>query len=226
MDSDIKKKENQYYIVLSYEMLREAAIGEGYENIIFCEDGLLSEEQIDTIKNSGRAVAFVSFLDDDFTTELSQQLETFQPKRVRYAVENFIYDPDFDHPDEEKKRERSLEFFKNRLHEGALIDRGLILDTDYSGRCGNCAASLGDNDKYCRVCGTERGKGKFEPFKNMMLLGYGPPTKLKYKCSSCGDVWVEFERLGKETTYCPKCGADRIEKTDETQLDWDDIVGK
>ena len=40
------------------------------------------------------------------------------------------------------------------------------MSTDYEGRCGNCHGFLGEEDKYCRYCGTRRGEGAFEPRKS------------------------------------------------------------
>lgn len=82
----------------------------------------------------------------------------------------------------------------------------IMLETDYTNRCGNCHAYLRPEDKYCRYCGTKRGKGRFKPFENIIECVYGPTVKRKYKCSSCGHIWVVGMMGGDNSRYCPQCG--------------------
>lgn len=80
------------------------------------------------------------------------------------------------------------------------------LITDYTGRCGNCHKNLGEKDKYCRYCGTPRGEGKFEPFRNEVYCVYAPPMTTRHKCKECGYSWT-VKTLGKDNAkFCPKCG--------------------
>lgn len=77
--------------------------------------------------------------------------------------------------------------------------------TDYEGRCGNCHSFLGKSDKYCRYCGSRRGEGAFEPYKNFLECEcvYGPmPTYSLIQCTKCQKTW---EVSGNED-YCPDCG--------------------
>lgn len=85
-----------------------------------------------------------------------------------------------------------------------------MLETDYTNRCGNCHAYLRPEDKYCRYCGTKRGKGTFKPFKNIIECVYGPTVKRKYKCSSCGYIWVVGVMGGDNSRYCPQCGKKKV----------------
>ena len=87
-------------------------------------------------------------------------------------------------------------------------------------RCGNCGSYLNPEDKYCRYCGTQRGKGKFSPELNARDVEcvYGPPVKTVRRCTACGHRW-EMHSLGRdESKYCPQCGSAAI-KTVETQLE-------
>lgn len=81
-----------------------------------------------------------------------------------------------------------------------------MLETDYTNRCGNCHAYLRPEDKYCRYCGTKRGQGSFKPYKNIIACVYGPTVKKKYKCTSCGHIWVVGMMGGDNSRYCPQCG--------------------
>ena len=63
-----------------------------------------------------------------------------------------------------------------------------------------------DTDKYCKFCGTPKGEGKFEPYKNMILVVYGPPITLKYMCNQCNAKWNSFGvSVEDEIKYCPQC---------------------
>ena len=79
-------------------------------------------------------------------------------------------------------------------------------DADYTNRCGNCHTRLSEEDKYCPVCGTKRGMGKFEPFYNPTLFAYGPFIKSLYHCRRCGHTWYSDILGEEELRYCPECG--------------------
>jgi RNA polymerase subunit RPABC4/transcription elongation factor Spt4 len=81
------------------------------------------------------------------------------------------------------------------------------LSTDYEDRCGNCQSFMEESDKYCKYCGTAKGAGKFEPYKNTILVLYGPPITLKYNCNQCNAKWNVTGVLlnDEEVKYCPQC---------------------
>lgn len=80
------------------------------------------------------------------------------------------------------------------------------LCTDYEGKCGNCHSSLGQEDAYCRICGTKRGEGAFAPYSNIMQCIYGPmPQERNHKCLKCGYSWKNCVMVDRDK-YCPKCG--------------------
>ena len=98
--------------------------------------------------------------------------------------------------------------------------------TDYEGRCGNCHEPLMDGDKYCRHCGTKRGKGKFKPYQNLMQCIYGPrPVERTRQCTKCKKIWKTMQMIDNEN-YCPYCGArsriieEDVEKKSEINF-WD-----
>lgn len=74
--------------------------------------------------------------------------------------------------------------------------------------CGNCHAPLGENDAYCRVCGTKAGEGAFEPFQNLMQCIYGPmPVTRTHTCPACGYGWTTYVMIDKDR-FCPRCGTE------------------
>ena len=83
------------------------------------------------------------------------------------------------------------------------------LSVDHEGRCGNCHEIMDENDKYCKRCGTKRGEGKFLPYQNTVCYLYGAPLKKKYKCSSCGHIWIVNAAGWKDSLYCPQCGKEQ-----------------
>lgn len=89
---------------------------------------------------------------------------------------------------------------------------------DYENRCGNCHAILKEDAKYCSVCGTERGKGKFLPADNEMYCVYGPPIETKLVCKKCGFSWVDSSLGRSKENYCPKCGNNELDKTERMEM--------
>ena len=79
--------------------------------------------------------------------------------------------------------------------------------------CKNCNCILGEDDKYCQVCGTKKGEGKFIPSKNNSIILYGPITTNYFKCKKCKYKWrVELVYGGVDVSYCPHCGTKKIKK--------------
>ena len=76
-------------------------------------------------------------------------------------------------------------------------------------RCGRCGKYLGD-DRYCRVCGTKRGIGKYEPDMECMECIYGPePIDRTHKCKKCGNKYTVALMVDNER-YCPRCGGETV----------------
>ena len=74
--------------------------------------------------------------------------------------------------------------------------------------CGNCSYLVNKDDKFCRKCGTEIGKGKYRPENDLMECIYGPPpVRREHICQSCGYSWTTIRMIDNEKK-CPKCGGD------------------
>jgi len=78
-------------------------------------------------------------------------------------------------------------------------------------RCGKCWRYLGDEDNFCRKCGTKRGDGEFNPEDNVMYPVYGPPpVDFKFQCKSCGLSWTE-KLMVNCNRFCPRCGKENLD---------------
>ena len=74
-------------------------------------------------------------------------------------------------------------------------------------QCGNCHAYIQEGDKYCRICGTKVGDGRYEPYQDLMECIYGPmPITRKHFCKKCGYSWTTCLMIDNEE-YCPQCGS-------------------
>ena len=80
---------------------------------------------------------------------------------------------------------------------------------DYENRCGNCHLLMHPDDRFCRHCGTPKGRGAFLPYRNEINCVYGPPTKEVVICHSCGHRWVTLGLGGDESKFCPECRSKR-----------------
>lgn len=85
-------------------------------------------------------------------------------------------------------------------------------------RCKNCHYEMLSNDKYCIKCGTERGKGTFDPSTNVIDILYGPPVKRKFKCLACGNIWITGAL--DENQYCSQCGKKTDNLIEDKTLDF------
>lgn len=73
-------------------------------------------------------------------------------------------------------------------------------------QCGNCHFCMEEGDQYCRLCGTKRGEGNFEPYKNITKYIYAQELKeRKHICQKCGYKWKTIKMEDKEK-FCPRCG--------------------
>lgn len=114
-------------------------------------------------------------------------------------------------------REKLLQFMRRET---------ILKEIDYTDRCGNCHQFISPCDKYCKYCGTEKGKGRFLPFENKVYFMYGPPTLIKTKCSNCGNISLHYFLPDHEASYCTNCGL-KTTSIIKTRTTWDQfgIVG-
>ncbi len=82
--------------------------------------------------------------------------------------------------------------------------------------CANCGMEfLSDEDMYCRICGTKRGEGEYDPSNNFNACVYGPPMIAKIRCENCGFSWTSSFWGTDFSKYCPRCGQESLEKDEQ-----------
>ena len=92
----------------------------------------------------------------------------------------------------------------------------VIKDTTKEDVCAQCGREfLGDEDEYCRYCGTKRGEGVYDPARNMNAATYGPPVIVTVECKSCGFSWISNTFGTDFSEYCPRCGKKTLEKDEQ-----------
>ena len=86
--------------------------------------------------------------------------------------------------------------------------------------CANCHNIISIEDKYCRYCGSGKGKEAFNP-KDIEPEPplYGPPIKVKHICIKCGHKWTEITIEDEMAVYCPKCGS-KVDSESSLYNEW------
>lgn len=222
MKLELQETEKEYYLLFRQREVYEKAIETGYSNAVFWDRDDVTDEDIEEIKKWDKMILF-SFFDSSLADKyisLIEKLTNLEIVVKAFSLDRFL--PLFEEDDGISDfshftlSEAINHFPKCNILERVLIDYGWIRDRDYTGRCGNCHEYIGD-DKYCQKCGTEKGQGQFLPFQNPLYCLYGPPVKMKFKCSSCGKEWIRNLLDGK---YCPECGKETAVKIEEKVADW------
>lgn len=197
--------DKEYYLLVNKHELYLRAREMQFQSAVYLRDYLLEKEDIRQIKESGKAVCLIFY--DETGDQLGQNLEMLSEagiKHLHYWLPEYW---DWFSQEEIRNLEDTVKHFPSVGNvEGYLVSKGYIRDVDYTNRCGNCHTRLSEEDKYCPVCGTKRGMGKFEPFYNPTLFAYGPFIKSLYHCRRCGHTWYSDILGEEELRYCPECG--------------------
>lgn len=190
-------------VVVTSSELESRARELGYENICLLEEYRFSEAELNGISETGLCVALIRF-DPEENEQHPNLLRQLRKKDVRCIGYNLG-----EHDENELKPTLDLAlstFPAKKRIERRLVACGYIMDQDYKDRCGHCSRLMAPEDRYCKYCGTERGRGEFQPFDNSAYGVYGPPVKKKYKCTECGNIWIVVTLGGDQSKYCPRCG--------------------
>ena len=210
MSFDYHSYQSEIMLIVNHTELAQKAVEMGFSPPICAEDEVLTEEQLSVLRESGKCVA-VAMFDPDNVDAGDSAVDQLKQNNIPTVHYDFVISLPEDQAtlDDAVRHFPSIEFISK-----ILIDRGFMKDRNHTDRCGNCHHPLKPGDKYCRKCGTERGKGAFDPFLNRMDVVYGPPIKMQYKCQACGHKWVTVCLGGEESFYCPSCGekAAKLEK--------------
>lgn len=224
MRFDLTKHEDAYFLIVNCDQLRTKALEMGFTNVTCVEAGLtdLTNEELDSIKASNKTLVYiddgsiVKYLKDEALRQSDdyKALISVVDKIKASNIDIFVADI-FDFSEDEScsfedaiKSFPTISELESRLHNNYILK-----STDYQERCGNCHSILDSQAKYCKFCGTERGKGNFLPYDNNPAPLYGPPIDETFKCKACGHSWTS-KALGKSRTkYCPKCGSNNLDIT-------------
>lgn len=208
MKKDFANMTEEYCVLVNYPELLQRAEELGFNNAILVEKEP-DKSDYRALKAAGKCVVIafhVNSIDD--TDRLRNNLKK---REIKYKYWDIITDWSADSLDETATLADSVRLFPTKeTVDRRLIADGVIHDTDYSNRCGNCSSTMRPTDKYCARCGAKRGSGEFKPFRNPAYVLYGSTTATKYTCSSCGKTWVTDTTFNKNAHFCPECGGRRI----------------
>ncbi len=224
MSLSFSDTEKEYVIIVNRQELLDRAKKIGYQSVTLFARSDFDDEEKEYIKSFGKSIVIITYNPDN-----SREAGVMSYGRISdteiYRVTIELAGLEYEEGKIVKSIDDALEQFpevetlEKRLRNLAIID-----ETDYTDRCGNCHSYLRKSDKYCKYCGTERGKGKFLPFKNHTYCVYGPPVKKKYKCTHCGHLWITGQLGGDNSKYCPQCGNSVINVLEDKAL-WDAMYG-
>ncbi len=209
-----------YLIVTNRVEIRDRIVGLGINNYLLIEDDLPTGDEAEKmLQFRGKACVFVMYYDKKID---HRKLKFYVDKNKLkgLVLSNLIVIPIEEIPeyagsdgvldDIYLKKSISLKRYLEIMD--SIIDyvdwvannRGWILHTDYTNRCGNCHEKMDVEDKYCSVCGTKRGEGRFIPYENVVYALYGSFDLIKQECSKCGRkrIGTAFDR----SSYCTECG--------------------
>ncbi len=219
MTITIPSTSKAYFIMVNHPEMADKAIKQGFENLILVQ-GELDEDDLDAIMKTRKVVALYYFVNHEEEETLAKKNHLLMEEAGITNIATNAFDVLFQESDDVESLEDCVRQFPTvDEFEGYLSGKSLILSMDYENRCGNCHAYLRPGDKYCRKCGTERGKGKFEPYDNSPYGVYGPQIKMKYKCNECGYIWITNDLGGDYSEYCPQCGKKKITLQQEDTCD-------
>lgn len=212
--------EQQYYLLVNDQQMYDQAVQLGYAGVILTSQDALDAQDIANVIETGKSVVWFRYcpeeepwdgtfmrrrhIDNSDQYEMIYLLPCLEPPAELQGAELFSFAVT-----SIPSRKDLEEYFEYN---------GFIASVDYEGRCGNCHAVLGHDDKYCRYCGTKRGEGAFAPYKNEFYCVYGPPVKKKYKCQRCGHIWITSTLGTDSAKYCPLCG-EEVTVIEEKWLD-------
>ena len=207
MKQELERMTEEYCVLVNYPELLVRAEELGFSNAILVEKEL-DESDYQALKDSGKFVIIAFYVKN--TDDINRLSDGLREKEIDYKSWDIITDWYSDSVNDVTTLNDSVRLFPTKDSvERNLIGNGVMMDTDYTDRCGNCSSEMRPTDKYCERCGAKRGSGKFEPFRNPSYVLYGSVLATKYKCSKCGNTWVA-ETTFKDAQFCPQCGGKRI----------------
>lgn len=196
-----------YIVLVNTAELYDRAIELGYQDLALVTGDRLSPDEVKKLAALKRFV-LLYFDCPEGNPQLDQIHRQLSEADIDCATDNLAAILDFSFRPDPAPASEKMSTLKGL--ETYLVNLGYIPTTDYTNRCGNCREHMDAEDKYCKYCGTARGKGAFKPYYNQIHVVYGPPITAKYTCENCGHQWVERAIGSDDPNYCPNCGSRKI----------------
>ena len=212
-----EKNPKGYCLMVDSLPLYRKALELGHTNVFLFEGDEFTPEIISALRETENNLAFIYFEPEhDDPEEPKAYLRQLQHHDLeQYGIKtssyNLIDSIMFFSRDNATLEDALDHFLTVEALDNMMVSEGLAKVVDYGENlCGNCHETLDPEDRYCRYCGTERGKGEFLPFYNPVYCVYGPPIDITYRCAKCGHSWVSSTLGGDDAKYCPQCGTKSV----------------
>lgn len=205
MSFELPYTEKDYYVFTAYPEICDRAIESGLDNFVYYPNDAFNEDVLDAVRKKHKIIVKLHP-----STDEPGAIHTIEPifpdSDLCFATFNpfgkFLLDDD----DEGKQISTIDEVSEHLLYFVDFIEFRLQMN-GVTYKCANCHRMFMNGDKYCRVCGTERGKGTYLPYENQAWILYGAPIKKRYKCGACGHIWISSQW---DSHFCPECGKDAV----------------
>lgn len=222
MAIELKETNENYYLFVNRPELQKRAEELGYQGVMIFADEEFSKEDREMLKETCKDAIKIVYNSEKEYDECDYRRLRPRGETVDMTIElsGFRVNKDITID----SLEDAIQYFptKEKLNE-ILEDVGKWTNEYPPNMCGNCHCRLGENDRYCRNCGTERGKGRFLPYRNIILCAYGPDIKTYFRCNACGHTWNVLMVGGFQSPYCPMCGQNAVETIKEEIVELKDL---
>lgn len=225
MNLRFNNSNSDYVLMVNRPELIARAEELGYDNAIIYDRDNIDSDDIAYIDSHGKSMVCISYDTDKECDNHSGLNHRPIGEKGLYLVwlELYHYAVRDEHTQKETivlSLSDAIKFFpKKEALETELRQINVVHDVDYKGRCFNCHGVLRPGSRYCIYCGTETGRGAFDPFTNPMYAVYGPPIKIKEHCPDCGFTHFAIVLGGIPTKFCPECGSPNIKLVKEYPRD-------
>lgn len=211
MSFELPITEKDYYVFTEHPEIIQRAKELGLDNFVLHQNQISEKNVLDAIKEKHKIIVRLSPSKNE--RPAMGKPEPILPDSDLCIVNfnpwgRFILDAD----DEEGHEISTIEGVSEHLLYFVDLIEVCMHITGITYKCGNCHTMFSKDDKYCRVCGTERGKGTYLPYEDQSWYLYGAPIKKRYKCSYCGNIWISRQWNSK---YCPECGKKTVKQLND-----------
>ncbi len=205
----VPNTEYDYIILVNHEKLLNILNELFYDNAVLCPPDGLYHNDIEKIKVAGKNVMMLWFETSDRNVDKTKEFIRLSRAGIRtaYLTQWAFLRYRIDEVSSVNIFAKLLSKYSD-LIDSTAEEWGVQLCRDYKNRCGNCHCIMPPDAKFCQMCGTRRGEGRFLPYSNPSIAIYGPPYIFHNICPNCGNEW-EDTLLGRvQTEYCPRCGTE------------------